>query len=436
MYLCLIAVLATAPPAADFARARHLFALGDYPACEKELRTLLAGPAGPGTAEHVESLAQLARALTFQDIHEEAIGVLEKALRITDDRRLRRLAITVLLRAGRFGAILPHADSLLAVASDEPFAHFVRGIALSHGDRLQEALRELAWGLAIPTAKRDAHFHLALVNGKLKEHRKALEYLLEIVVDDPYDQEACYQATQQLARLGARKTAAFLRQYYAAFTKAQGEASRNYPLEAVGRAATAAILRAEKWRRLRVYERVLPEIRRAQAVARGDPEPYLYEADFWAGVGLYAEAAATLSRLETLPLPAGLPEDVLERVQKLRVALAAAREKTRSKVATARWPDALPFLERQLADALTAGKPAVADHAARLLLARDPASIRALALLAERAATPALLVPRLHYLTHLARLLPDNDRYRARLRAARDEFLGNRSTGNDSPRSR
>jgi tetratricopeptide (TPR) repeat protein len=386
----------------------------------------------------VEFLAHLARALTFQDIHDEAVRVVDQAIRQQDAPALRTLAITVLLRAGRSGAIMPHAESLLKADPDAPLAHFARGIALAAQDRLKEAREELTWGLKIPEAKREAHYQLALVWGKLKEPRRALEHLLEIVVDDPFDQEACYQATRQLTRIrtpDATETAAHLRRYFQAFKEAQGESSRHHPVEALGHAARAALMRAATWKRLRVYDRVITEIGRAVAVARGDPEPSLYEADFWASVGLLAEADAVLTRLEARL--GTTPGDVSARVKKLRAALGAGMEKLQAqtntplgtallKVAQTPWQHARSSLEALLTEAVAARKLAVADQTARMLLARDPRSIRALAFLTERSSAPALLIPRLHYLARLVPLLPEDDRYKRALRLARQDFLGGR----------
>ncbi|MBN1442952.1 MAG: hypothetical protein JXA90_09590, partial [Planctomycetes bacterium] len=355
-------------------RASCLFELGDYAGCEKEIREILSGGAGLRKAEQVEWLAHLARAQTMQDVHDEAIGTVGKALEIDNAPELHRLAVTVLLRAGRFADILPHADALLEADDSDPFAHFVRGIAFARSDRFEDARRELPWGLEIPGAKRDAHFELALVLGKLREPEPALEHLLEILADDPYDQEACYQATQQLARTGTsagKEAAAQLRRYFVSFSDARGETARHFPLQAAGLAPLAALTRAEEWKRLHVYDRMLEEIRRAQAVARDDPEPFLYEVDFWASAGLLTEAESVLSRLESRPHI--LPEDASERIRKLRGALAAAMERMRAQaddplgkalleLAETSWQEARPRLETALSRAIAAARLPLADR--------------------------------------------------------------------------
>lgn len=418
-------------------RARCLFELGDYPACERELRAVFERAAGEGPGERVECLAQLAKALALQDLGDAALAAIDEARRLRDAPALRRLAIVVCLRSRRFSEILPHAEALLAEDPRDPYAHFVRGIALSEAGRLEESLDELARGLEVPGAARDARFQMALVLGRLGRPERALEHLVEIVEGDPYDGEACYQASQQLARLRTpegREAAKRLRDYFLALEKAQGETAREHPFEAAGRAAFAALLRAARWRRLRVYDRMLAEIRRARAVARGDPEPHISEAEFWASAGLLAEAESTAANLEA-SRSKPLPEDAAARLRKLREAIGAGRKNLRAQaasplgaarlaVAEAAWEDARPHLEALLARAAAAKDFACADEAARLLLARDPLSVRALAFLAERTSAPELLPPRLHYLARLARALPDDARFRDRLERARAEFLG------------
>ena len=59
-------------------QARCLFELGDFPACETQLRGLLEGAAG---VKRVACLVHLARALTFQDRHDAALSAPQEACR-------------------------------------------------------------------------------------------------------------------------------------------------------------------------------------------------------------------------------------------------------------------------------------------------------------------------------------------------------------------
>jgi len=414
---------------AEKLRARCLFELGDHPACERILRDLLGGAAaGP---ERAEVLAQLARVLSFQDAHDEALARIAEALRETDAPALHRLAIPLCLRALRHGDVLPHAGAILAASPGDPFARFARGIALARAGRHEEALPDLRAGLEVPDVLRDARLELALALGKLGRPDEALPFLLDILAADPYDAEACHQASRQLLRKkapAAARTAALLVRYFQGLQEALGQSTRDQHMLAAGQASQAALLRAARWERVGAFDRVLSELDRAEALAAGSPTAACFAVDLWARLGLLAEAEAVLGSL-----PAGRAgTDGAPPAAEARARIAARREellgaagtplgKARLEAAGVRWEDSGPALARLLAAADTAGDGALADRAARLLLARDPSSAGALAHLVERTAGPELLVPRIHYLGRLARLRPDRS---AELAAARRTFLG------------
>jgi len=437
--IALAALLAA--PAANDDEARRLFELGDYPACEKVLRARIERTE-PATPEHVQYLAQLSRALSFQDAHDEALATLESAIRLRDAPALHCLAIAILLRACRFPEIPPHAEAVLAADPQNPFARFARGIVLSKSGQYDDALRELAWGLKIPEARRDAHLELALVLAHMRRPEKALEHLLDILVEDPYDQEACYQASRQLLRIrtpASMEVAAHVTLYFEVLKKAHGPSSRDHHFQAGGHAALAALMRAARWERLGAYDRTITEVENAQALARADAAPFLYAAEFWARMGMFAEADASLARLEAASPSPG--DEVSAQVETLRRALAAEKERllaagragtpreaalnqARAALAIVRWKDAEPSLVSLLARADAAGQSAFAGQVARLLLAREPRSIPALEYLVAWTTEPSLLVPHLHYLTRLVERLPHDRQRSDQLQAARRIFLG------------
>ncbi|MGQ9592373.1 MAG: hypothetical protein ACUVYA_19005, partial [Planctomycetota bacterium] len=119
--------------------------------------------------------------------------------------------------------------------------------------------------------------------------------------------------------------------------------------------------------------------------------------------------------------------------ERLRAQAASPLGAARLALAEAPWENARPHLETLLARAVAAKDFPCADEAARLLLARDPLSVRALAFLAERTSSPELLPPRLHYLARLARALPEDARFRERWERARAEFLGRAAVPGASP---
>jgi tetratricopeptide (TPR) repeat protein len=411
-------------------RARCLFELGDYPACEASLRAILPG-CEPGSDEEVECLARLARVLSFQDVHAEALEVLDRAIGKRDAPALRRLAIALCLRACRYGEVGAHAKALLAAAPADGFAHFALGIAAARQGRLGEALEDLRKGLDDPGSRRDARFELALTLGKLGRPAEALPHLLEIVAEDPFDAEACHQASRQLLRLRTReasRTAAVLVRYFESLQEALGLSTRDQHMQAAGQAASAALLRAARWERVGAFDRAIEELRRGLALGRGSAGPSLLAADFWARAGLLAEAEAILGQLSGAS--GGTPE--APEVAKARERIAARREEIRTKgvdpltrarldLAGVRWKDAGPALNSLIEKAAAAGDFDLADRAARLHLALDPTSASALERLVSRTADPALLAPHIHYLSRLAALRPER---RKDLDAARDLFLG------------
>jgi tetratricopeptide (TPR) repeat protein len=396
--------------------ARCLFELGDYPACEKELRSLLE-MGGLDAPERLECLVHLAQVLSFQQTHGEALQVVEQALARENNPAIHRLGITIALRAHLYQELSAHAEAILAADPKDPMAHFGRGIARAREGRFQEALADLEWGFKLPGARRDAHFETALVHAKLKKPREALSHLLEILQEDPLDEEACYQAARQLLLTGdkgAVRTAAHLTSYLEGIKKAAGPSSRDHHFEAAGQAAAAALQRAAKWERLGSYERALPELSRAETLSRGNTAVLLGAADFWARMGLLAEAERILADFQESV--AGRDAEAAEAIRgaqgQVSARKAELREKAKSpatraewELAQVSWRDAVPALEKLLA-AAEAEAPALARRAAGVLLARDPRSRKALEHMVKSTADPALIVQRLHFLARLAEVAP------------------------------
>jgi len=313
-------------------------------------------------------------------------------------------------------------------------AHFGRGIALAREGRFQEALADLEWGFQLPGARRDAHFETALVQAKLKRPREALSHLLEILLEDPLDEEACYQASRQLLLTGnkdAVRTAAHLTSYLEGIKVTVGPSSRDHHFQAAGQAAAAALQRAAKWERLGSYERALPELSRAETLSRGNTAVLLGAADSWARMGLMAEAERILADFEQKA--AGRDAETADAIRRAQAQVSAKKSELREKAKTpatraewelaqGRWQDAAPALEKLLA-AAEAESPALARRAAGVLLARDPRSPAALEHMVKSTADPALIVPRLHYLARLVKTAPSAS-LEEELRGLKQTFLG------------
>jgi tetratricopeptide (TPR) repeat protein len=373
--ILLVSLLLSAQAGVSLEEARRLFERGDYPAAEAALERVLASLPPGSEAERAGLLPRLAEVRALQGDFIHAAEAAEEALRAppSPSQAARRAAAFVYVRSHRYEEALPHIEALLATAPDDPALRFWRGTVLSRRGRFAEAIEDLAAGLGVPGGARDARFEMALALSKLGRPREALDRLLEILEDDPWDAEACHQVSRQLLRIGGpgpSRAAANLVRWFEALREAEGASSRDRHLAFQGKPALAALERAARAERLGRYDRALEEIERAKGFEGGAAEAATFEQGFWARRGVPASA------------PARDIEEALGRAE-------ASRDDRR------------------------------AQEAARLLLARDPGSARALRSLAERARDPVLLPVRLHYLTRLAAAEPGNPVWKKDLEAAR-----------------
>jgi len=378
--ILLVSLLLSAQAGASLEEARRLFDRGDYPAAEAVLGRVLASLPPGSEAERAALLPRLAEVRALQGDFLRAAEAAEEALRVgpTPSPAARRAAAFVYVRSHRYEEALPHIEALLRGAPDDASLRFWRGTVLSRRGRFAEALEDLAAGLRVPGGERDARFELALALSKLGRPREALERLLEIIEDDPWDAEACHQASRQLLRIGGAgpsRAAASLVRWFEAIREAEGASSRDRHLAFEGKPALAALERAARAERLGRYDRALEEIERAKGFDGGAAEAAPFEEGFWARRGMPANA----SQRDI--------EEALERAE-------AAKDDRR------------------------------AQEAARLLLARDPGSSRALRSLAQRASDPVLLPVRVHYLKRLAAAEPGNSAWKTELEKARKSSRG------------
>jgi tetratricopeptide (TPR) repeat protein len=412
---------------AQIMRARSLFEAGDYPAAERVLRQAL-DARDLGIADEVQCLVRLAQVLSQEDAHEAALTALRRALDRAPGERvaISRAGIPIALRAVRHAEAAELAAAVLEREPGDPLARFARGIARSREGSFEEAIPDLERGLKAPGLERDARFELALAEGKSGRPGAALDRLLEIIIDDPWDEEACYQATRQLIRAGSRQavaTAAHLTRYLERLKEASGPSSRDHHLQAAGRPAPAALLRAAKRERLGDLERMVAELRMAESLAGTDPAVRLATADSWARLGLLREADRVLEGFGG-PDSAKAREEIGKRKESLRAGATTRLGVAILRVAGSSLAQAGPLLEELLEAARAAQADAESGRAARLLLVIDPGSARALRHLAGITGDPALLAPHLHYLARLAAILPGDPGVRSELASARALFLG------------
>lgn len=445
-------------------RARSFSELEDWPRAEVELRRLLEHEGLP--AELVAGVEEeLAKALSFEDLHDEALATIDRALRRTDTVGRRRVAAALALRAQDFAAARRHADAVLALARgrssaqesdgsdptsspeapaaepgsrgspDDDYARFVRGIALARAGDLERAVPELERGLRVPDAARDAHFELALALGKLDHNRDALVHLFEILTVDPYDQEACYQASRRLIRRGgaeAARLAAHLARWFETLRAAADPSSREAHLRAAGRGVEADLHRARDREAMGDLEGALALLERALRSSPGAPPVLLARADLFLRYGALAEAERLARSVapddsRARPVVERLLSKVDEERRRLRDRRAAADDPLAIalvRVAEATGDSLLVSLRELVAAAREIGDLRRLDRGARLLLALDRRSIPALASLVSRTASPQWIVLHAHYLARASEAAPGEPVFRERLRALRSRFIG------------
>jgi len=368
-----LTLLALPCPAQEpLAEGSRLLAEGDYPAAEKAFEQACARIAESERGARGIVLARMAEARALQGIAEGSVESIRQALSLSTAAEVRRSAVMVFLGARRYSELREQAEELLKLKPGDPGLRFARGLALAKTGDLEEALADLR---AAPG--RNARFELALCLAKLGRPRDALEPLLEILASDPYDAEACWQASRQLISLGggenARLASALIR-YFEALRAQEGQSSRAEHLAFAGKAVGAALERARRWERLGAVEQAIREVRQAEQLPGGE---------------------AAKAWLEEYCARLGFP------------GLPGARA-----------------LEEALAGAEANLDSARAQRAAKLLLAVDPGSAAALRRLLLDTQDPSLVVPRWHYLTRLAAAAPFDEPVKAELTKLRASLAG------------
>ena len=109
-------------------RARCLFELEDYPACEKVLQSMLDSISVNGP-QKAALLAQLARLRSWQQAHTQATATIQRALQLDDSPQILQVAVSIALRARDHTAALPHIQTLLKKNPGDARANYYLGLA-------------------------------------------------------------------------------------------------------------------------------------------------------------------------------------------------------------------------------------------------------------------------------------------------------------------
>ncbi len=409
-------------------RARCLYELEDYPACESALRGLLDRWRGsPASRRKVET--QLALVLDLEGAHDEALTLAQAVLKTGAGPDARRLVVRILLERRRYAELGPHVEALLAGRPNDAFALFARGVAAAKSGDYRGAIPDLRQSAQDAGLRRNARFELALAYARLDQPREALVQLYAILSADPFDAEACHQVGRQLLRVEDRRQvrlAAQVLRYFESLKAALGASSLDHHLGAAGRAAEAYLERAARWERVQDLRRAVEAVGRASRLGPGDALVAVRVAEFWFRQGLLAEGeAALISRREVSSAP--VIDKALERLAALRVTIREERDalgEARARLASSRWDESREPLQKLLRHAREQPDVDLADRIARLLLARDPDSFQALEHLVERTRSPELIIPHLHYLGRRARIDGAPPSWRAELARRERALLG------------
>ena len=404
-------------------RARCLFELGDYPSCEKTLRSLL-DSVSPAGRRKAALLAQVARLCSYQQAHTLAAETITRALKLDDSPQLRQVAVSIALRTRDHEAALPHLEVLLDKSPDDPRTIYYRGLVQLRRGEYQGAITSLRRGLELKALEKEARFELAMALRKSGKPREALAHLIDSLEAEPTLEPACYQASRCLLEIGGPRqvrVSAWLLGYFKALKNAADPSSRDHHLLAAGKAAEAWLARASAREPLGDFSGALRNQQRAASLSPASPMVNLHRARFFLRRGLLAEARKPLEPLE--PPPRELQLKLRERASALGELNDGPGKEALLRLAACDWDTAEKPLEAALENTRRTDPSRAADLA-RLLLAKNPSSGDALRFLIRHTTDPQLIIPRLHYLGRLSRADPGNTGLREELATLRKLLLG------------
>jgi tetratricopeptide (TPR) repeat protein len=129
-------------------------------------------PAPPGAPAWFE------RAMAFEDTDPAAAeAAYRKALALAPDLEEAYLNLGALLsEASRFEELAALCDDAVAHCPASALAHFNRGVALDHLERLPEAMASYEQSLTLDCTLADAHYNLARLHEQLGDKRGALRH--------------------------------------------------------------------------------------------------------------------------------------------------------------------------------------------------------------------------------------------------------------------
>ncbi|MBI4586886.1 MAG: tetratricopeptide repeat protein [Planctomycetes bacterium] len=410
-------------------KARALYGLGHFPRCEAELKSLIE-EAPP--EDHPALLLRLADSQLAQGAFAEAAVAAEKALaRAGDGPRageIKAAAGGIFYRAQDYRRAIPLLDAALADRPKHPFLSLARGVARSRIGDYRGALADLEAAEADQDLRLSSLYESGLALAKLDDSQGAIEKFVQVLEEDPYHSEACYHLVRQLLKLHKIQLAGSLQRYFLSLKEREGASSRDHHFAAIGQPVLAALERAQKWERLRRFDRVLGELSDAEARHGPQWDITLARASFWLRMGLAAEARSEIERLKAIPGAAGSSAALEKEIRSVESQTVAgpppseqesARLKNLQALARARKQESLHVLLALIDSARSLGRGEEAYRFAMLAHALFPGQQEVLAWLVKLNDDPATIFLKVRALRELLKIDPQNAGARRQLEEAR-----------------
>lgn len=194
-------------------------------------------------AQHATRVVELFnRGVGLMDRFEpvEAIKAFEEMVGLAPDWTLGRLNYGIALLNGQtdefYGRAEVELKKVIAVAPDEPYAHYALGMLLRHLTRFDEARAQFEEVLRIDPDDADAHYQLGILVME-KDPAAARAHIEKTLAKIPHHESACYRLQSLLIKAGEKERAQELMSRFRALKAAKAGAFSGMKYGEMGRYA-------------------------------------------------------------------------------------------------------------------------------------------------------------------------------------------------------
>ncbi|MCK6554522.1 FG-GAP-like repeat-containing protein [Candidatus Binatia bacterium] len=170
----------------------------------------------------------------------EAIKAFEEMVGLAPDWTLGRLNYGIALLNGQtdefYGRAEVELKKVIAVAPDDPYAHYALGMLLRHLTRFEEAKAQFEEVLRIDPEDADAHYQLGILVMD-KDPAAARAHLEKTLAKTPHHESACYRLQSLLIKAGEKERAQELMSRFRALKAAKAGAFSGMKYGEMGRYA-------------------------------------------------------------------------------------------------------------------------------------------------------------------------------------------------------